>query len=113
MTDVTDSIQSELMSHVAIPGYLRNLRPLEKITPNASIIMGMVDGWRLSFISRAVIYDQAMRRLDKNQHKMLIRLILGGHIRVMRELGPLPNPHKNQIGSDGMYHYILTTSNKQ
>jgi hypothetical protein len=107
--DVTDRFNSEITSSfVVLPAHLKGLKPMTKLTPAGKSVLAKFDGQELGFVSKAPVYDDAVKRLKKVEHKTLIRLLLGKHLRLIKVDGPLPGVHKpSRIGADNLYHYVL------
>lgn len=105
--DVTDRIVSQYTNR------LRRLRlgaikPMTKITDAGRRVLEKFDDLTLGYVSNPLMFDESVKRLPKRDHKTLIRLILGGHMRIMRIPGDLPGNHKDsRIGAKAGYHYRL------
>ncbi len=106
-TDVTSTIVSDLRSGY-LPVHLRGLSPAPKITPAGRTMLQQIDGLLLGYTSNPLAYDEAVRGFTKQQHKTLLRLLLGGFVQVFRVSGPLPGVHKqSRVGAHGQAHYML------
>lgn len=105
--DVTDSMARDI-SCGALPATLRGLTPCTKISAAMRQWLSAVDGLRLGFVSKAVVYDEALRPFKATQRKTIARLVMGGLIRVHRVAGPLPGVHAaSRIGARAECHYKL------
>jgi hypothetical protein len=107
--DVTDRFNSIITtSFASIPQYLKGLKPMTKLTPAGRRVLAKFDGQELGYISKAPVYDDPVKRLKKTEHKTLIRLLLGKHLRLIKVDGPLPGDHRpSRIGTDALWHYVL------
>jgi hypothetical protein len=107
--DVTEAIARELRHGHTVPIQLRQMKSMDKLTPAGRRVLAEWSGVRLGYVSRALVYDQRIRRhIDRRDHKTLIRLVFGGHLRVVRVARPLPGDHPpSRVGAHEPYHYEL------
>lgn len=104
--DVTERMAYELRNFRG-PQFAK-LTPMTRLTPAGAIVLQRHDGMRLAHVSMPLIYDDPVWRMPKTPHKTLIRLVLGGHMRVYRVLGPLPGDHPpSRVGARSHVHYLL------
>ncbi len=85
------------------------LTPMKKITPKGIKIRDRFNGHLMGFVSEVLIYDSSLRYLSKRDHNTLLRLVLGGHLRLIRKDGPLPGepPQSRRVGANLSNHYQL------
>lgn len=84
------------------------LRPAAELTPLRKRVLKMASGMTLGAVSKYLIYDEAVRRLSKLEHKALLQLVLGGYITVLRAASPLPGHHTaSRFGAGSDHHYRL------
>lgn len=75
--------------------------------------MRLVDGMRLPWISNVLIYADELRRFSAREHAAVYSLVKGGHLHVMKCLGPQPGNHRaSAVGANAEYHYLLTSQLK-
>lgn len=107
MVDCTDDILSQL-TYAYRPAHLRDIKPTKSVTPARKALLVRLHGLKLAAVSNCLIYDNAIRALNRTEQKMVLALALGGHLRVFRVQGPLPGVHeKSKIGAHDVYHYEL------
>jgi len=94
-----------------LPQQLRNIRPVNgcKLTPPQRAVLQKIDGLRLPFLSKALVYaNEIDRKLTIRERKTVLALLFGGAIRVYRERGPLPGDHPSStIGAFSNSHYRI------
>lgn len=106
--DVTEQIVADVRYARTLPAHLRNLRPATKLTPAGRAVLDTIDGTRLGYVSNPLVYESTFRHWPKQRHKTLLRLLLGGHVRVLRVDGPLPGEHlPGRVGAHADNHYLL------
>lgn len=104
--DVTEQTIRDLQ--IGCPAHLRGLLPAPRVTSLGRSVLDAVHGMRLGFVSHAVVYGAPLDRWPKRRHKTLLRLLLGGHVRVLRVPGPLPGEHPpSRVGAHADHHYLL------
>lgn len=108
-TDVTEQLAADLRTSYGLSREFLRLTPMEKLSKAGARVLEMCDGLKLGYVSKAPVYDEAVRDgLTLTERKVLVRLVLGGLIRVIRVCGPLPGEHRaGRIGARAEFHYVL------
>ena len=119
MRDVTDKMVTEHRYSSVKPPSFRSIRPAPtgKPTPNRERVLGLCHGLRLGFISRPLFYDDVFYkgagRWSTRDHKTLLELLYGGHLKVFQMPGDLPGEHPlSSVGTKAGQHYLLTDARK-
>ena len=108
MDDVTQYMVDSVRMGVGTCATMAALKPADRLTPARRKVLTKVDGMRLEYVSKAVVYAKTVRALPTREHKALIALLFGGYVRVVRERGPLPGAHsQGRVGAHETCHYVL------
>lgn len=108
MKDNTERLVSDFR-FAALPQHLRGLTPMGKVTEAGARVLEKYNGLAIEYISNPLVYGVQFRNIGKVEHKTLLRLFLGGHVRVFRKDGPLGTRH---IGGDAKFHYVVYSANR-
>jgi hypothetical protein len=107
--DETERMISELQ-YGPLPQQLRKVSPVHgcRLTEPQRRVLAKIDGMRLPFISKPLVYAREIDRLPARERKTVLALLYGRAIRVVRERGPLPGEHERyEIGASAPYHYKI------
>jgi hypothetical protein len=106
--DETERMIQDL-KYAPLPAQLRNVAPVKgcKLTEAQRRVLAKIDGMRLPFISKPLVYAREIN-FPVRERKIVLALLYGRAIRVVRERGPLPGEHApSEIGAHEPYHYRI------
>lgn len=110
--DVTESLLNE-MCRTAPAGSHTALTSMLKITSAGARVAAAADGQLIEYVSNPLLYSRRLEwRFGLRDRKTLWRLLLGGHLRVVRLDGPMINFAEGlakvaQPGFAASYHYRI------
>lgn len=105
---------SDLLCSYRSYARVQNGKPanLPNLTKTQQTMLNRFNGARLGFVSSALIFDTAVRRLSKPEHRALIQLIRGNVLRVYRvnqSLSSVVDCPAHQVGANAECHYLITS----
>jgi len=87
-----------------------NTQPIgSRLTASQRKLLRELDGTRLPLVSTALVYgSQSMRSMSAAKQRMLLGLMLGGHLRAYKLAQPLPaRLREKSVALDNQQHYLL------
>lgn len=107
-SDVTEEVANEIKTGMTTRRFWGAVKPLRGNTDAQKRVLKAFDGLELGAVSKALIFDEAVRGLSKREHKTLVGLVYSGAMRVLRIRGTLPGEHRaSRIGTQGPFYYKL------
>lgn len=113
MENVTDKLLSEAVTAIGevakIAKRAGKAKP-GKLTPLQTEMLQRLDGARLGFVSKALLYDTPFRNLTSREHQAVFTLLKGGLLHVFEVRGALRDVESvpaARSGSNADRHYLI------
>lgn len=109
--DVTERVARDMLT--TVPEWVKKTvycAPPTKITEAMKPVLAKYDGHLMGYVSNVVVYDSSLRHIPKKEHKLLLRLVHGGFMRVKKVFGDLPGASENCVGGRSGWHYKLVAA---